>query len=116
MALKECGDRFDIFSQEVFSREEVKTKSNVINISGLNLRRGKKENKRNIQENCSKDQLITKLKELVGKLEESKLRVGNDLIVDLPEETTLELRYKNRGKMKSLGIEIEWQGIEKGIF
>ena len=112
--LKECRDKFDIFSQEVFSREEVKTQSNTINITGINLRGDRKEKKGKIQESCSKDQLIARLKEIVSKLEGNRLSIGKETVGTLPEKATLELRYKNRGSMKSLGIEIEWQELEKG--
>ncbi len=111
--LEECEDKLDSFSQEVFSHEETAAKESKISIPSLKLKEESKEGKQKAREIYSRDRLIARLKEVVGKLEESSLDVGGVPVGKLPESATLELKYKARRGGKALEIEIEWQDSKK---
>jgi vacuolar-type H+-ATPase subunit I/STV1 len=107
--LKECEDKFDGFSQKVFSREEAITKDSKFSMSTLKLKEAVKEGGRKVRAVYSKDQLLTKLKEIINKLENESLKVGEEPIGNLPESAVLDMKYKVRRGIKSLEIQIEWQ-------
>lgn len=115
--LKECEDRFDSFSQAAFSSEEAISRDSKISISGLKLKEKGRQTRRKVRKIYSRDQLIARLKEVVNKLENSSLDVGEELVGNLPESAALELKYKARRGGKSLEIEIEWldSGEEKQL-
>lgn len=107
--LKECEERFDGFSQKVFSREEAIAKDSKFSMSTLKLKEKVKGGERKVRTVYSRDQLLTRLKEVVNKLEGKSLKVGEELVGNLSESAVLELKYKVRRGIKSLEIEIEWQ-------
>ena len=106
--LKECEDKFNGFSQKVFSREEAIAKDSKFSISTLNLKEEFKEGRRKVRTVYSKDQLLTMLKEVVNKLEDKSLKVGEEPVGNLSESAALELKYKVHRGVKSLEIQIEW--------
>ena len=111
--LKGCGDKFDGFSQEVFSREEAVAKDSKIRFPALKLKAEGKEGRRKVREVCSRDQLIARLKEVIDKLENNSLNIGDETVGNLPESAALELKYKTRRGEKALEIEIEWSDSER---
>ena len=115
--LKECEDKFDGFSQKVFSREDAIAKDSKFSMSTLKLKEEAKSGGRKMRTVYSRDELITKLKEVVNKLEDGSLKVGEEQVENLPESAALELKYKVRKGVKSLEIEMEWpySGEEKQL-
>ena len=111
--LRECEENFNGFSQKVFSREEATTRDSKFNISALKLKEEARCDKRKTRAVYSRDQLLTKLKEIVDELENKSFKLGEDPEVILPESVAMELKYKAHRGSKSLGIEIEWQDPEK---
>jgi len=110
---KECEDKFDSFSQKVFFREEAAAKDSRFNLPVLKLKEEGKEGRRKMREVYPRDQLIARLKEVIGKLEDKTLKIGGEPVGNLPESAVLELKYKARRGEKSLEIEIEWQDSEE---
>jgi amphi-Trp domain-containing protein len=57
----------------------------------------------------TKSELIAKLKEVINKLENESLSVGEEQVGALPESVALEMGYQDRKGKKLLEIEMEWQ-------
>ena len=111
--LKECEDEFDGFSQKVFSREETIVKDSKFGMSALKTKESSKEGEQKVRAIYSKDQLLTRLKEIINKLQDESLEVGEKPVGNLPESAALELKYKSRRGEKNLEIKIEWQDSEE---
>jgi hypothetical protein len=83
----------------------------------LSLRKNLKKVGERCELSYSRDQLLTRLKEVVNKLDDKSFKVGEEPVGNLPESAALELKYKVRRGVRSLEIEIEWQdsGEEKQL-
>jgi hypothetical protein len=101
--VNECGEKFETFSHEVFSREGIVTddkKPAVGSDTGSSLKQRKV---------YSRGELITMLKEIVDSLSNSTLDVGNKKVSPLSAESVLEWDYRVNKEDNSLEIRINWK-------
>ena len=106
--LNECRERLDSFSQEVFTREQATAAESKPNIYFPRVKAENSDSKRKVRETYSKEELISRLKEIIKELETNTLVIGEELVGISAEEATFEMKYKVRDNEKILGIEIEW--------
>lgn len=106
--LKECEEEFDGFSQKVYSHEEAIAKDSKLNMSTLKLKEKVTRSEEKARVVYSREQLITRLKEVVNKLEDTSLKVGEELVGNLSESAALEMKYKIHKGKNTLEIQIEW--------
>ncbi|MBI4303316.1 MAG: hypothetical protein HY665_03125 [Chloroflexi bacterium] len=105
----ECEDKFNNFSQQVLACEEPTVREGETGVAGPQLRRELKRIKQKEKQVYTKGELIAKLKEVLSKLENETLTVGEEQVDALPESVTLELEYKGHEGSKTLEIELKWQ-------
>ncbi len=97
---KECREKFEKFSQAVFSLEGIVTEN-----KGKSLVAGVKYKQKQAY---SKNELIAKIGEIVNSLNDGKLEVSGKEVGDLSDSAILEWDYKERRVGRSLEIKIEW--------
>jgi amphi-Trp domain-containing protein len=107
--LNDCRERLDSFSQEVFTREQATAGESKPNIHFARVKTESSDGKKRVRETYSKEQLKSRLKEIVRELETNTLKIGDEQVGISAEECTVEIKYRVRDKEKSLGIDIEWQ-------
>lgn len=105
--MKDCEQKFNDFSHEVFSREETIGREAKAKIPNLRLRTERKV-KQKERKVYTKSELIEKLKQVVSKLEDETLKVGEEQVSALPASAAMELKYKDDEGKKSLRIELKW--------
>jgi hypothetical protein len=98
--MKDCQQKFEGFSHEVFSREGM-----VIEDKKLSLEPGKKHKEKL---SLAKTELVAKVQEIVSNLNSSVLEVDGKGVGELPDRVILELEYTEQKGKKSLEMEIEW--------
>ncbi|MBI4332686.1 MAG: amphi-Trp domain-containing protein [Chloroflexi bacterium] len=103
--MEECGEGFETFSHEVFSREGSAVRDGKTGGSALARGRAGKQKERQVY---SKDELIIRLKEVVTALEDGTLEVGEKRVANVPESAALELKYEDRQGRKRLEMEVGW--------
>jgi hypothetical protein len=104
--MKECQQKFEEFSQEVFSREGI-----VGEDKKLPPEPGKKHKER---QPLSKKELSGKIQEIVNNLNRNVLEVGGKKVVELADTVVLEWEYLERKGEKSLELKIEWVSSRAG--
>jgi hypothetical protein len=104
--LQECQQKFEEFSQEVFSREGM-----VGEDKKLLLEPGIKHK---VRQSLSKNELVAKVQEIVSKLCTNELEVDGKKAGELPDVVGLEWEYIEQKGEKSLEIKIEWISLRTG--
>ncbi len=107
--MKECEDKFSDFSQAVFSRDEAATKERKANICAFEAGEASRKAGGKERQVYSRDELVAKLKEVIVKLEDGSLIIGEKQVGDLPQTAALELECRTRRGRKAMEMEIEWQ-------
>jgi hypothetical protein len=98
--MKECQQKFEEFSQEVFSREGM-----IVEPKKILAEPGKIHKERQA---LSKKELSVKIQDIVTKLNGGELEVAGTKAGNLPENVFLEWQYLEQKNEKSLDMKIEW--------
>lgn len=104
-AIKECKNKVDAFSREIFSREQAAAKDKAFDIPRIvSLTPSQMESEKQFY---TKEELLDRLKDVISNLENNILKIGNEEISIIPKSTVLELKYRTRRGKNSFAIEIE---------
>jgi hypothetical protein len=98
--IKECQQKFEEFSQEVFYREGIVSED-----KKPSPEPGKKHKER---QSLSKNELVAKIQEIVSNLNDNVLEVGGKKVLELSDNVVLECEYIEQRGEKSLEMKIEW--------
>jgi hypothetical protein len=104
--MKECQQKFEEFSHEVFSREVM-----VIEDRKLPPEPRKRHKER---QSLSKIELSAKIQEIIGNLNSNVLEVNGKIVRELPDTVVLEWEYVEQKTEKSLEMKIEWTSSRAG--
>jgi hypothetical protein len=104
--VNECAEKFEVFSHEVFSREGIVSEDKK---SPVVLDIGTKNKQREIYH---REELISKLKEIIDLLNRSTLDVGSKKVSPLSDKSTLEWDYKQSREDNILEIKVTWSNVK----
>ncbi len=106
--VKQCEEKFEIFSHEVFSREGIvsdeRKTSAILDVSSKNKQK----------KVFTRDELIARLLEIVNNLSVNALEVGSKKVKPLADEAIMEWDYRASKEENSLDIRVTWKDNPEG--